>query len=239
LFKFKKNIIVINNKPNGKNINLKCGSLHPEKLQKKLIKKRYDFGLALDGDSDRCVLISRKYGLIQSEKTIFIFLEMLDIDTLNKLVCTSEIVNKALESNLSINKYILYQTKVGDRNVINISKKKKAKIGFEPSGHFYFPKLNNSMDGNLSIILILNYFMQKSNNFKNINELDHYNRIVENIPKSSVDISLKTIKKRILKLKTTKNEKLIIRQSIWDPIYRLYYDYKKKNRFEKIRKVVI
>lgn len=239
LFKSIKNIIIVNNKPNGININHNCGSLHPNKLRKLLIKKNFDYGIALDGDSDRCILVDKKNGLIESEKVLFIILKIIKSGKKNKLVCSSEIVNKALESNLNKINYSLFQTKVGDRNVINYSKKKNAIVGFEPSGHFYYPKLNNSMDGNITIILILNFLIKYMSNFNKIKQLDNYNRIIKSIPFASIDVSLSTIKKRINKLQLYDNEKLLIRQSIWDPVYRVYYDYKKINRFEEIRKYLL
>ena len=239
LFKSHKNIMIVNNKPNGKNINLNCGSLHPDKLQKLLIKEKYDFGLALDGDSDRCIFVDKNNGLIASEKILFILLKMLSNSQSKKIVCSSEIVNKALEFNLIKEKYFLFQTIVGDRNVINESKKKGAILGFEPSGHFYYPELNNSMDGNLTIILILNYIIKNLNGVKKIYRLENYNRVVKNIPISNIDINLDMIRKKISKLKLLTHEKLLVRQSIWDPIYRIYYDYKDENRFQEIRKFIL
>ncbi len=239
LFKKTKNIIVINNKPNGININLKCGSLHVKKLQKILIKKNYDYGLALDGDSDRCVLVDKNEGLVQSEKIVFLFLEILNKKNLNKIICSSEIVNKALEFNLAKIGHSLSQTKVGDRNVINLTKKKKAIIGFEPSGHFYFPNLNNSMDGNLTIVLIINYFKKNMSEFDKIIKLKTHKRIIKNIKISNAYGSLNEIKKRFLKFKLLSEEKLLIRQSIWDPVYRVYYDYNKTSRFREIKKILL
>ena len=239
LFKKTKNIKIINNNPNGLNINLNCGSQHPKKLQKFLAKKNYDYGLALDGDSDRCVLIDKKNGLIPSEKIIFLFLKILNKKKLNRLICSSEIVNKSLEFNLSKIKYSLSQTKVGDRNVINYTKNRKAIIGFEPSGHFYFPTLNNSMDGNLTIILILNYLKKYINGFNKILKLNTHKRIIKNIKICKTYIPLKEIKKRLLKFKLLSTEKLLIRQSIWDPVYRVYYDYEEINRFKDIKKILL
>jgi phosphoglucosamine mutase len=239
LFKKNKNIMIINDKPSGKNINLNCGSLHAKKLQRILKKKNYDFGLALDGDSDRCVFVDRKKGQIDSEKILFLLLKSIDKKNLNKIICSSEIVNKALEFNLAKIKYSLFQTKVGDRNVINSSRKLKSIIGFEPSGHFYFPNLNNSMDGNLTIILILNYLERNLNNFKKILKLKSYKRIIKNIRISEINIPFKTIKNKLTHIRLLKHEKLLIRQSIWDPIYRIYYDYNNNNRFKKINKILL
>lgn len=234
------NIKIINNKPNGKNINLNCGSLHPDLLQKYLKKMDYDFGISLDGDSDRCIFVEKNYGLIESEKVLFLFIKLLSNKYNKKIICSSEIVNKFLEFNLKKIKYSLFLSKVGDRNVINLSKRINALIGFEPSGHFYFPNFNNSMDGNLAMIFFINYIKTNDISYlKKILNFKSFNRIVENIPINNLKVSLSTIKSRIRKLKLHPYEKLLIRQSIWDPVYRVYYDYKKDNRFEKIKKAIL
>ena len=235
LFNSNKNILVINNKPNGKNINLNCGSLHPEKLQKKIIKNKFNYGIALDGDSDRCILVDRKTSLVESEKVLFMILKIINNIDKNYTVCSSEIVNKALEYNLRELKYRLFQTNVGDRNVINTTKKRNAILGFEPSGHFYYPKLNNSMDGNITLVFILKFFEKDISKFKSINKLENYKRVIENIPISNIRDNFEIIKKKINKFPLTKYEKLLVRQSIWDPVYRVYYDFKYKNRFDEIK----
>lgn len=237
IFDNKKNIRIINSKPNGKNINLNCGALFPEKLQKILIKKNYDFGIALDGDSDRCILVDKKIGLISAENVIFLFLELLATNRSKKIICSSEIVNKSLEFNLKNIRYSLLETNVGDRNVVNLTKNKKAFLGFEPSGHYYFPNFNNSMDGNLATIFILKY-LEKKQNVNNYLKLKSHKRIIKNIKTKDVNITLKEIKRRIKEFKLINNEKLLVRESIWEPIYRLYYDYEENDRFHKIKKFI-
>ena len=100
LFIKNNNIKIINNRPNGKNINLNCGSLHPDLMQKYLKKINYDFGISLDGDSDRCIFRKKIYGLIESEKVLFLFIKLLSNKYNKKTICSSEIVNKFLEFNL-------------------------------------------------------------------------------------------------------------------------------------------
>lgn len=238
IFNNKKNVKIINDKPNGKNINLNCGALYPKKLQKILIKKNYDFGIALDGDSDRCILVDKKKGLLDPEKIIFLYLELLSSNKTNNIICSSEIVNKSLEFNLKNIRYSLFETNVGDRNVVNLTRNKNALLGFEPSGHYYFPNFNNSMDGNIATILIVKY-LEKKPNIKNYLKLKSHKRVINNIKIKDLGITLKEIRMKIKEFKLRAEEKLLVRESIWEPIYRIYYDYEGNNRFNIIKKHIL
>ena len=95
------------------------------------------------------------------------------------------------------------------------------------------------MDGNLTIVLILNYLERNLNNFKKILKLKSCKRIIKNIRISEINIPFKTIKSKLSHIRLLKHEKLLIRQSIWDPIYRIYYDYNNNNRFKQINKILL
>ena len=96
------------------------------------------------------------------------------------------------------------------------------------------------MDGNLAMIFFINYIKTNDISYlKKILNFKSFNRIVENIPINNLKVSLSTIKSRIRKLKLHTYEILLVRQSIWDPVYRVYYDYKKDNRFKKIKKEIL
>ena len=233
LFKKYNNIKIINNRPDGYNINYKCGALHYKLLQQKLIKYKFDYGIALDGDADRCILVDKKKGLIPSEKSLFILLNVIKRKNKGK-ICASIITNKALEKNIKQRDMTLTHTQVGDRNVIERSIKLRASIGFEPSGHFYYPLLNNSMDGNITLIMIINFL--SNNTLKQIIKLPHNKRIIFNMKSNLIDMPYKKLQNSINKINLRKDEKLLLRKSIWDPVYRLYYDYNKISRFKVIRK---
>ena len=91
------------------------------------------------------------------------------------------------------------------------------------------------MDGNITLVFILKFFEKDISKFKSINKLENYKRIIENIPISNIRDNFEIIKKKINKFPLTKYEKLLVRQSIWDPVYRVYYDFKYKNRFDEIK----
>ena len=224
----------IHDQPDGFNINYKCGALESSKLLKLVNNNHYDYGIAFDGDGDRSVFVSRKYGVIEIEKLIFLFSNYLKKSNNNKIV-TTEICNKGLEDNCKKYNFNLLTVKVGDRNVINKVNKENALLGAEPSGHFYFPNISKSMDGLITSIYFFKLLSYYGDNFTNIlNSLIHYNRITKNIPikKNITDIKINLLKIKIQSIIDESHEKLIIRKSMWDPVFRVYYDYSKKNNFK-------
>ena len=232
-----KNIEYINNSPNGKNINLDCGALHPKKLLDEMKNKGFDFGVAFDGDGDRSVFVSKEYGVIESEKLAVLLFEDSNLDS-NKVV-SSEISNLALKKNLQIINGILIETPVGDRFVVESSKEMSALFGFEPSGHFYFPDKSKSMDGFVTLLkfldLVAKYGMEIN---KKIRKLAHFNRVQENIDiKNLQDEDISHLQKQINSF-IAEDEKLIIRKSMWDPVIRVYYDYLDINNFSLIKKEI-
>ena len=140
------NLVFINDLPNGHNINLKCGALESSRLLKIIRKNKFDYGIAFDGDGDRAIFVNREYGIIETEKLIVLFSMLLNSG--NKNVVSTEICNKGLEDNLEHAGFKLVQTEVGDRYVINSTLKNEALLGVEPSGHYFFPTISKSMDGN-------------------------------------------------------------------------------------------
>ena len=235
----KKNISFINCEPNGNNINLGCGALHPDILLQEVINKNYDFGVSFDGDGDRAVFVSNAYGEIESEKLAILFFEV--SNKKNFKVVSSEISNFALKSNLRNLNVDLIETPVGDRFIVDYVKNKNALFGFEPSGHFHFPDKTKSMDGFISLIKffkVVETFGKKID--KKLNMLESFQRIQENINiKDIKDINLPILEKQMIPIIDKENEKLVIRQSMWDPVIRIYYDYINVNNYEKIKKNII
>ena len=153
-------------------------------------------------------------------------------------IVSTEICNLGMINNIKKNGSVI-ETSVGDRYVINKVKEIDAHFGFEPSGHFYFPLLNNSMDGLCTFFYFLEALVKYSKNFENeLNKLIHYKRVKKDIEIKEYDI-LDPIKIRneIKNSFELQNEKLVIRKSMWDPVLRIYYDYMKVNNFQKLKKV--
>ena len=220
-----KNVTFKHNNPNGNNINLDCGSLEAKKLHKDIINSENDFGVAFDGDGDRAIFISREYGIIESEKLALLFFSMLLKNSKSKTVVTTEISNLALKHNIENLGGILIETPVGDRFVIDSVNTHGAIFGFEPSGHFYFPKNSKSMDGMVAMLHFFNLLNQFHETLDaTLCKLSHYSRIQKNFDISNnLDIYENTISNDISKLINHEKEKFIILKSMWDPVLRIYY----------------
>ena len=221
------------NKPNGNNINLNCGALHGNKLLNKIIKSEINYGVAFDGDGDRAIFASKGYGVIETEKIAMLFFDMLSKKLDKFTVVTSEISNLAFQHNIESCGGTVIETPVGDRFVIEATDHHNALFGFEPSGHFYFPNSSRSMDGlaamlNFSNLITLNLDL----NLK-LKDLSQYNRIQKNYDiKNNNLIDEHKLLESARALIDPSNEKLILRKSMWDPVIRLYYDFKEVNNYD-------
>ena len=230
-----KNINFINCEPNGNNINLDCGALHPENLLEQIVNENYDFGISFDGDGDRAVFVSKDYGKIESEKLATLFFEASNKKNLK--VVSSEISNFALKANLENLGAQLIETPVGDRFIVDYVSNENASFGFEPSGHYHFPDETNSMDGYISLMKFFELLSTYGDSInKKLKILNHHKRVQENIDiKDAANIDLSFLKKEIYALINKNTEKLVIRESMWDPVIRVYYDYIEKNNYSYIK----
>lgn len=211
---------------NYDNINEKCGSNNLEFSIKKKIFLNSDYVFAFDGDADRLRIYKKNYGIIESEKVALIFIKYLTKFKKTKKVISTNIINPGLKDYLNKMSINLIETKVGDRNVINIQRDNKAIIGFETSGHFSF---DHFMDGLYSCALFTKILIKYE---KIINEV--LDKKFEYKLKS-FNFEIKKIKKIKIFLKRKKNfSKIVIRKSIWEKKYRVYIFYKKEN-FKKLK----
>ncbi|EQC51886.1 phosphoglucosamine mutase [Bacteriovorax sp. DB6_IX] len=141
--------------PNGENINLNCGSLHPEVAKEEVTKLRADIGFCLDGDADRIQVIDKHGQVIDGDKLIGIFAKlMLDKGDLKK----GDTVVGTVMSNIGLELYLqslglnFHRTKVGDRYIMEYMRENKAKLGGEPSGHIIFTDHATTGDGTLAAL---------------------------------------------------------------------------------------
>ncbi|MCY4643055.1 MAG: phosphoglucosamine mutase [Bacteriovoracales bacterium] len=144
--------------PNGKNINLNCGSLHPEYCAGHVKKYGADVGLAFDGDADRLTVIDENGESIHGDRIIGLLSRYL-LET-GQLAHTREIVGTVM-SNLGLELYLarqgltLFRTDVGDRYIVERMRESGALFGGEPSGHLIFKHLSTTGDGIVSALKVL------------------------------------------------------------------------------------
>ncbi|MBW6484577.1 MAG: phosphoglucosamine mutase [Syntrophobacterales bacterium] len=144
------------NTPDGKNINLRCGSQHPEKLAKKVVEEGADAGFAFDGDGDRVIAVDEKGHVLTGDRMLAICAKVMKNEgkLTNNIVVRTVMSNTglriALES-LGIDSVI---TGVGDRLVIEAMKAKGAALGGEDSGHLIFLEHHTTGDGIITALQV-------------------------------------------------------------------------------------
>ena len=147
----------IHKKPNGTNINLKCGSTYLKSLSAMVTAGGYDLGIAFDGDADRCLMIDEKGDIIDGDKTMAVCgLYMRDQGLLTgRTIVGTVMSNLGLHEFCNKNNIRLVCTPVGDRNVLEKMLEYGYRIGGEQSGHTIFTDYATTGDGQLTALQFL------------------------------------------------------------------------------------
>ena len=150
-------VIIVNNKPDGFNINDECGALHPKPLGKIVREYRADLGIALDGDADRLVIVDENGDMIDGDKLIGALAVFLKSEgKLPSNACVATVMsNIALENYLKENGIELHRSNVGDKYVLEVMKKENINFGGEQSGHIIFSDVAKTGDGLASALQVL------------------------------------------------------------------------------------
>ena len=142
-------VVVINNDPDGVNINKSCGSTHPEELMDYVVRKECDLGLAFDGDADRCLAVDEKGNLINGDFIMTICAKEMKRQGRLKddVLVVTVMSNLGLDIAAKKEGIKTVKTKVGDRYVLEEMVKEGYKLGGEQSGHVIFLDYNTTGDG--------------------------------------------------------------------------------------------
>jgi len=150
-------IKVISAKPDGRNINEGCGSLHLEGLQKLVTDQHLDLGIAFDGDADRALFVDATGKLVDGDVTLYILaadFKRRGVLAGNRVIATV-MSNIGLELALREHDIELDRVQVGDRYVLEELLTRGAKLGGEQSGHIIFPDISLAGDGIITAIELL------------------------------------------------------------------------------------
>ncbi|MEW6107704.1 MAG: phosphoglucosamine mutase [Nitrospirota bacterium] len=157
-------VISMNDRPDGTNINAGCGSLHMEALRKTVIDNKADAGIAHDGDADRTLMCDEKGRIVDGD----LIMGMCAVDMAMRGSLRKGTVVATVMSNLGLEKFLekngirLLRTKVGDRYVVEKMLEEGYNLGGEQSGHIVFIDLNTTGDGPVTAMQVLN-IMNKRN----------------------------------------------------------------------------
>ncbi len=144
-------------KPNGRNINDRCGALHPEALAAEVVKRKAHLGIALDGDADRLIVVDEGGNVVDGDAIMAICARrMLDGDALSRgAVVATVMSNLGLERALAAMGVKLVRTAVGDRYVVEAMRKHGYNFGGEQSGHLIFLDHATTGDGLIAALQVV------------------------------------------------------------------------------------
>ena len=221
---------IINNTPDGININQNCGSTHLEGLKKFVVENKLNLGIAYDGDGDRCLAVDENGEEIDGDKLMAIISQNLrKHGKLNKDTIVGTVM-----SNLGLNKYCrdngleFLQTKVGDRYVLEEMQKDGFNLGGEQSGHIILLDYNPTGDGILTSLMLIKSIFEENKKASELGKLvKKYPQILVNAKVNSdkkIDYEKdEEIKTEIEKLEKefAGNGRVLIRPSGTEPLVRV------------------
>lgn len=172
--------IMINNEPNGFNINDECGALYPELARKIMIDNDYDIAVSFDGDGDRAIIILKNGKILNGDLLLYFFAT--ELKKKNKLknntVIYSLIANRGITNVLEENNIKVKFVNVGDENISSEIKNGVASLGGEKSGHIIFNKKYNYSCGLTTILKFLSMLNEKA--IINLNSIKEYYEVSKN-----------------------------------------------------------
>jgi len=229
-------------KPNGFNINKKCGSTHPNKIQSEVKKKKANIGIAFDGDADRIIMCDENSKIIDGDQII----AMLARRWKSKKILRGGVVgtlmsNYGLEIFLKNENIKFFRSKVGDRYVKEKMKKLNFNLGGEQSGHIILGKFATTGDGLMVALEVLFSLRKGKKASKLLNIFQPLPQVLENIivkDKNIINkINCKKAIKKAIKLMNG-NGRLLIRKSGTEPKIRIMGESYNKNLILKCIKII-
>ncbi len=219
---------VINDEPNGYNINTDCGSTHIEHLQKFVVENRLDVGFAYDGDADRCLCVDEKGNVVTGDHIMYIYgLYMKERGKLiNNKVVTTVMSNFGLYKALDKVGIEYEKTKVGDKYVYENMVRNGHRIGGEQSGHIIFTKYATTGDGILTSLKMMEVMLAKE---KPMSELAapvvFYPQVLKNVrvkskPEAQSDPDVQAAVNKVAE-ELGDNGRILVRESGTEPVIRV------------------
>ena len=175
---------VINNTPDGLNINTNCGSTHIEGLQKYVVENHLDVGFAYDGDADRCLAVDSEGKLVDGDKILYVCGKyMKEQGTLvNNTVVTTVMSNFGLYKAFEREGISYEKTAVGDKYVYENMSQNGHCLGGEQSGHIIFCKHATTGDGILTSLKLMEVILEKKETLAKLaDEVQIYPQVLKNV----------------------------------------------------------
>ena len=238
-------VFVYNNSPDGTNINLACGSTHPEGLRKDVIEHRAHVGLAHDGDADRVIMCDENSQLVDGD----FIMAITALDALKRNELAKKTLVATVQSNMGLDHCIkqaggkVIRTAVGDKNVIDKMLEEDLNIGGEQSGHMIFRDYTTTGDGLISALQVLRIMKSTGRTMSQLC------RCMQLFPQVNINVRVKNktpldtfpdvidlIKKTEEKLGD--NGRLLVRYSGTEPLCRILLEGQDGHQIEEFAKKI-
>jgi len=234
-------IIAINDKPNGININFNCGSVHPASLKKEVLRQKADLGFSYDGDADRVIAVDEKGNIVDGDQIMAICA----LNLIKKARLPNKTVVTTLMSNIGFDRAIekaggkVIRTNIGDRYVLEMMKKVETVLGGEQSGHIIFSQYSTTGDGLLTSLQLMKVLREEEKSLSNLaSVMEKYPQIILNCEVKDKEQFFKNvcIKKFIKEVEEELDGKgrIFVRASGTEPLIRILLEEEDKNKLEKI-----
>ena len=219
---------IINNTPDGININTKCGSTHPEALQELVKNGNYDLGLAFDGDADRMIMVAPNGELITGDHVLYVcgkhFRDQGRLN--NNTIVTTVMANLGLFIALEKENIKVAQTKVGDKYVFEQMVQEDDIVGGEQSGHIIFKEYEKTGDGLVTALEYLGIMKETEKDAVSLYDgLKIYPQLLINVRVKDKDEAMQDseVKEAIEQVNETLkgNGRLLVRPSGTEPLVRV------------------
>ena len=230
---------IINNEPDGININKDCGSTHLEQLKKFVVDNKLSMGIAYDGDGDRCLTVDEKGEEVNGDIIIAIIADYMNKrnELKNNRVVATVMSNMGLMKFGEKNNIEIAQTKVGDRYVLEEMLKNGDNLGGEQSGHIILADYNLTGDGIATSLMITKILLEKGIKFSELCKIiDIYPQTLVNVRVDRFDMDsypeINEINKKTEK-ELNGEGRILIRKSGTEPLIRVMIEGKDINYIEK------
>ena len=221
-------VSMINNSPDGYNINRDCGATDTKHLQKVVLENNADLGIAFDGDGDRLIMVDHNGHQVDGDELVFIIANAWKEsgDLKSKTVVGTKMTNLGIQSAFADAGISFIEADVGDRHVMNQLIKHKAVLGGEGSGHIICLNKSTSGDGIIAALQVLEVMSKTGKNLNNLkSRFTKYSQVLINIKtKSKVNLqgeSKLTQAVNSIESKLSNTGRILIRESGTEPLIRV------------------
>ena len=228
---------VISNVPDGTNINNQCGSTYLKNILNEMKKGSFDFGLSMDGDGDRVIIINSNYEIIDGDDILYVIAKgkLINNEKIEKVIGT-KMSNQSLENSLNNLGIDFFREDVGDKNVLNKMLEENSILGGEPSGHIISLDIGGPTGDAIISSLTYLYYANILSSKNLLPKLKNkYIQVLENIPLDSHYIKdLDQLSDKIESLYKDKfeNSRFLIRKSGTENLLRVMVESSNNKELE-------